>query len=207
MCVPAPPQALDAADKDRALRALARVTTKPLISKTLEYALSPAVRTQDVSALLVGVAKQGGLGFNMTWEFIMDRADDVLRKYGGESARHWVTMCVCVVRSRTDINQASPSCQQVDALLAENTTAQGVCVCGASIRAALPWPDIKCCSVVTYNALEPHVNGQHSLLFHRISVGRHASSTNLLCIRVCMCVRVTVLLCVCSRGRDLFPWP
>lgn len=78
------PQATDAADKDRALRALARVTTKPLISKTLEYALSPAVRTQDVAVLLVRLAKQGGLGFNMTWQFVIDRADGILEKYGGE---------------------------------------------------------------------------------------------------------------------------
>lgn len=79
-------QATDAADKDRALRALARVTTKSLISRTLDYALSPAVRTQDVSVLLVRLAKQGGLAFSMTWQFIIDRADDILKKYGGEGA-------------------------------------------------------------------------------------------------------------------------
>jgi hypothetical protein len=77
-------QATDAADKDRALRALARVTTKALISETLEYAISPAVRTQDAAVLLVRLAKQGGLGFNMTWQFVMDRADDILKKYGGK---------------------------------------------------------------------------------------------------------------------------
>lgn len=82
-------KALDAADKDRALRALARVTTKPLISKTLEYALSPAVRTQDVSVLLVRLGKQGGLGFNMTWQFVIDRADDILKKYGGKLIGRW----------------------------------------------------------------------------------------------------------------------
>lgn len=91
------PQATDAADKDRALRALARVTTKPLISKTLEYALSPAVRTQDVAVLLVRLAKQGGLGFNMTWQFVIDRADDILEKYGGEQLRPaWVRWKLCV---------------------------------------------------------------------------------------------------------------
>jgi hypothetical protein len=55
-----------------------------LITRTLEYALSPAVRTQDVAKLLVNVAKQGGLGFNMTWEFVINRSDEILRKYGGE---------------------------------------------------------------------------------------------------------------------------
>jgi hypothetical protein len=84
MCCGVCRQATDAADKDRALRALARVTTKALISKTLDYALSPAVRTQDVSVLLVRLAKQGGLGFNVTWQFVIDRADDILKKYGGE---------------------------------------------------------------------------------------------------------------------------
>lgn len=35
--------------------------------------------------VLVRLAKQGGLGFNMTWQFVIDRADDILKKYGGES--------------------------------------------------------------------------------------------------------------------------
>lgn len=60
------------------------MTTKALISKTLEYAISLAVRTQDVAVLLVRLAKQGGLGFNMTWQFVIDRADDVLKKFGGK---------------------------------------------------------------------------------------------------------------------------
>lgn len=77
-------QALDPADKDHALRALGRVTTAPLITRSLQYALSPAVRTQDVAKLLVDVAKQGGLGFNMTWEFVINHSDDILEKYGGE---------------------------------------------------------------------------------------------------------------------------
>jgi hypothetical protein len=77
-------QALDPTDKDHALRALARVTTAPLISRTLQYALSPAVRTQDVAKLLVDIAKQGGLGFNKTWEFIISHSDDIMKKYGGE---------------------------------------------------------------------------------------------------------------------------
>jgi hypothetical protein len=77
-------QALDPTDKDHALRALARVSAAPLITRTLQFALSPAVRTQDVAKLLVNVAKQGGLGFNMTWEFVINRADDILKKYGGE---------------------------------------------------------------------------------------------------------------------------
>lgn len=76
-------QAVDPAAEESALKALARATTAPMISKTLGYALSPAVRSQDVSALLVGLAKQGGLGFNMTWEFILNKADDIQAKYGG----------------------------------------------------------------------------------------------------------------------------
>ncbi|WIA35582.1 hypothetical protein OEZ86_004003 [Tetradesmus obliquus] len=75
-------QALDPTDKDHALRALARVTTAPLITRSLQYALSPAVRTQDVAKLLVDIAKQGGLGFNMTWEFIINHSDDIMKKYG-----------------------------------------------------------------------------------------------------------------------------
>jgi hypothetical protein len=66
------------------------VTTAPLITRTLQYALTPAVRTQDVAKLLVNVAKQGGLGFNLTWQFIIDRSDDILKKYGGE----WGGCCV-----------------------------------------------------------------------------------------------------------------
>lgn len=60
------------------------MTTKALISRTLEYSLTPAVRTQDVGVLLVRLAKQGGLGFNMTWQFVIDRADDILDRFGGE---------------------------------------------------------------------------------------------------------------------------
>lgn len=76
-------QATDPAAEERALRGLARASTAAMISKTLEYAISPSVRSQDVSALLVGLAKQGGLGFNMTWEFIMSKADDIQAKFGG----------------------------------------------------------------------------------------------------------------------------
>jgi hypothetical protein len=42
------------------------------------------VRSQDVGVLLVRLAKQGGLGFNMTWQFVIDRADDILDRFGGE---------------------------------------------------------------------------------------------------------------------------
>lgn len=91
-------QATDAAEEQRALRALARATTAPQISKTLEYALTPVVRSQDVSALLVGLAKQGGLGFNMTWEFVLQRADDIMTKYGG-GKRGWQTRLVALGRT------------------------------------------------------------------------------------------------------------
>lgn len=90
-----PLQALDPADKDRALGALARAQSAPLISKTLEYSLSPAVRTQDVSKLLVDLAKQGGLGFNMTWEFIINRSGDIMKKYGSECCLGCVWLWWC----------------------------------------------------------------------------------------------------------------
>eukprot|EP00878_Enallax_costatus_P039923 GHUV01045862.1.p1 GENE.GHUV01045862.1~~GHUV01045862.1.p1 ORF type:complete len:417 (+),score=127.07 GHUV01045862.1:751-2001(+) len=76
-------QATDPAEGERALQALARASTASTITKTLEFALSPSVRSQDVSSLLAGLAKQGGLGFNMTWEFILTKAGDIQAKYGG----------------------------------------------------------------------------------------------------------------------------
>ncbi|KAF8056455.1 aminopeptidase M1-D [Scenedesmus sp. PABB004] len=76
-------QALDAADKERALHALSRAPTPGLIRRALEYGLSPAVRSQDFAALLVGLGKQGGTGFGLVWEFVMARADDIEAKYGG----------------------------------------------------------------------------------------------------------------------------
>jgi ERAP1-like C-terminal domain len=80
---PSSPQATDAKHKQRALRALSRATTPPLIARTLEYALSAQVRSQDVAGVLVSLAKQGGTGFNTTWAFIMERSDDIVAKLGG----------------------------------------------------------------------------------------------------------------------------
>jgi hypothetical protein len=54
------------------------------VNATLAYALTPAVRSQDVASLLTRLAKQGGVPFALTWEFIIARADDILAKYGGE---------------------------------------------------------------------------------------------------------------------------
>eukprot|EP00775_Hariotina_reticulata_P008601 gene8601-8782_t len=76
-------QATDAADKQRALQALARATTGPLIKRTLEYVLTPQVRSQDFAGVLVDLARQGGLGFNMTWQFVLDRTADIVSKYAG----------------------------------------------------------------------------------------------------------------------------
>jgi hypothetical protein len=88
-CTHHAPQAADAATKDRLLRALSRVTTPDLIRQTLDYTLSPAVRTQDVATVLTRLAKQGGLGFSLVWEFVIRRADDILDKYGGASRAVW----------------------------------------------------------------------------------------------------------------------
>jgi hypothetical protein len=89
-------QATDAADKQRALRALARATTASLISKTLDYALTGQVRSQDFAGVLVSLARQGGLGFNMTWQFVLDRTEDIMAKYAGGWWARWSNVPRCM---------------------------------------------------------------------------------------------------------------
>lgn len=63
-------QASTADEKARTLGTLAYAPTRELIRDALEFALSPAVRSQDAAGLLTGLAAQGGASLDDTWRFI-----------------------------------------------------------------------------------------------------------------------------------------
>ena len=63
-------QASTADEKARTLAALASAPTRELVRDALEFALSPAVRSQDAEGLLAGMAAQGGAALDDTWHFV-----------------------------------------------------------------------------------------------------------------------------------------
>ena len=63
-------QASTADEKARTLATLAYAPTRALIGDALEFALSPAVRSQDAAGLLAGLAAQGGASLDDTWHFV-----------------------------------------------------------------------------------------------------------------------------------------
>ena len=62
-------QAGDAQEKQRLLAALAHASTPDTISAALSFALSPAVRSQDLS-LISAVAARGGQSLQLAWDFL-----------------------------------------------------------------------------------------------------------------------------------------
>ena len=62
-------QAGDAREKERLLTALSHASTPDTISEALNFALSPAVRSQDLS-LISAVAARGGQSLQLAWEFL-----------------------------------------------------------------------------------------------------------------------------------------
>ena len=76
-------QATDVNHKAKLLDALAWAPSEELIQRTLLYTLDTAVRSQDLAGVLVTVAERGGLGFDLTWKFIMEHADHIKERYPG----------------------------------------------------------------------------------------------------------------------------
>ena len=65
-----PLQTSDASEKDNLLRALTFATDPQVIQQTLQLALDPVVRPQDMGTVVVGVAARGGDSLQQSWAFL-----------------------------------------------------------------------------------------------------------------------------------------
>lgn len=74
--------------KAQLLSALALAPSRDLIQRSLELALTPEVRTQDIGNLVSGVGLQGGLAFNMTWQFVAEKVDELFARFQGGDAMY-----------------------------------------------------------------------------------------------------------------------
>lgn len=63
-------QATDAAEKSRAMRALAYAASTADVRRTLEYALNPEVKSQDIRTLLVLTAARSSANLQAAWDFV-----------------------------------------------------------------------------------------------------------------------------------------
>ena len=63
-------QTSDASEKDNLLRALTFATDPQVIQQTLQLALDPVVRPQDMGTVVVGVAAKGGVSLQQSWAFL-----------------------------------------------------------------------------------------------------------------------------------------
>lgn len=61
---------MDPNEISRSLAALAYATTPELTNATLEFSLSPEVRSQDTSSLVTRVAFRGGASLQAAWNFV-----------------------------------------------------------------------------------------------------------------------------------------
>lgn len=78
----------DATESERLLGALAQVDPRAddgaLLTQLLEYAALPQskVKLQDMGSLVTRIGSRGGLAFKLTWDFIFNRTDDMLARFG-----------------------------------------------------------------------------------------------------------------------------
>ena len=92
-------------DAERALFALTQFTDPKLISRTLEYAVSPEVRRQDVPLLLGGMLRNPA-GREIAWSFVKTRWSDVSAKIDGPfGSIVGATSGFCDARLRDDVKQ------------------------------------------------------------------------------------------------------
>lgn len=71
-------------EKDRIGQALALFKQPQLIKKTLQFAMSKAVRAQD-SVLIINGSSLNPHGRDLAWQFIKDRWPEFVKRYGGGS--------------------------------------------------------------------------------------------------------------------------
>ncbi len=69
-------------EKNRIARALANVSDKKLIEKTLDFALSKNVRIQDAFIIII-MAWRNPHGQEIAWKFVMKHWNELLERYGG----------------------------------------------------------------------------------------------------------------------------
>ncbi len=68
-------------ERDRVGRALAQFTDKTLLARTLTFALSKSVRTQD-APFMIGAVWQNTNGRDLTWKFVQHNYKKLLATYG-----------------------------------------------------------------------------------------------------------------------------
>jgi aminopeptidase N len=92
-------------DAERALFALTQFTDPKLISRTLEYAVSPEVRRQDVP-LLLGAMLRNPASREIAWSFVKTRWSDVSAKIEGPfGSLVGATSGFCDARLRDDVRE------------------------------------------------------------------------------------------------------
>ena len=95
----------DPAESRRALQALSQFADPGLVRRTLEFAVSPAARIQDVPTLLGG-ALRNPASRELAWQFVKDRWSDVNSKTEGPFGSIVVaTSSFCDARLRDDVSR------------------------------------------------------------------------------------------------------
>lgn len=90
-------------EKDRYGRALTLFKQGKLLSKTLSYALSKNVRSQDTPSMVSGVW-QNSYGRDLTWKFIKNNWKIILKDYG--HGGHFLSRLLAPLGSHTDKKDA-----------------------------------------------------------------------------------------------------
>lgn len=75
-------QTSDATEKDNLLRALTFATDPQVIQQTLQLALDPVVRPQDMATVVVGVAAKGGVSLQQSWAFLQSNYSQIQGRLG-----------------------------------------------------------------------------------------------------------------------------
>ncbi|KAK9805996.1 hypothetical protein WJX73_002376 [Symbiochloris irregularis] len=74
----------DAAEKSRALRALAYASDPADVQRVLAYSLSADVKSQDTSTLISLTSSVNGVNLQAAWNFLTQRWADIVTKLGGD---------------------------------------------------------------------------------------------------------------------------
>lgn len=72
----------DPSERNRIMLSLAWVRVPHLLQRTLDLVLTDKVRAQDGSSLIVTVGRSGPLGLSMAWDFLRERFDELVAKFG-----------------------------------------------------------------------------------------------------------------------------
>jgi aminopeptidase N len=91
-------------EKDRYARALTSFRDKTLLAKTLMFALSKDVRTQD-APFIIGQVWQNSQGRDLTWKFVQHNWQTILSRYG--EGGHFLSRLLSPLGSHTKTKDAT----------------------------------------------------------------------------------------------------